>query len=440
MSFDKHEANNAPELSDMGMTNSRANIHRYLPDELLMSIFAQVHSPLAVSAVCHLWREIAINTAALWTTIRCAIKGEKATPLEKVRTFVARARNAQVLVDVTVQGDVSGLDELASVLVPIFPHSQSLCLSFSHLNPAKCFFPLPDNMVDLESLVVTLGSSSEDSIFSRGHEELSINLFQKHFAPLRLRSFHLFAPQHVAVNFPEFLDMSGMSALSLAIRMPPAKMLGLAARAPGLRTLDVMTHQSEPTDDHLVPVSYPRLERQLIAGDGWTWLISAPSLHTLTLLDQAALRAVDRAMSLTVNRRRPLFPNLQTLSLMTPEAAALDQGPQFRNLAKFIREHNQLLELDIMACWSPIPCILSLSLSHQDRLYGPLPCPKLRTLKLSLLYSADVDLTPLLGVCKVLLAERTSLEIEFRAASNYLPNSILVEFLSQSSRATLLRR
>src|SRR5260370_27772879 len=248
MGFDKHEENSTPpELSDMGMINYLANIHRYLPDELLMSIFAEVHSPLAISAVCHLWREIAINTAALWTNIRCTIVKEKSsTPLEKMRTFVTLARNAQVIVDIVVQGDdVNGLEELANILVPIFPHSQSLCLSFTHLNPAKYFFPLPDNMVDLDSLVVTLGSSSDDPVFSRGQEELDINLFQKHFAPLRLRSFHLFAPQHVTVNFPEFLDMSGMSALSLAIRMHPAKILGLAARATGLRTHDVMAHQSD---------------------------------------------------------------------------------------------------------------------------------------------------------------------------------------------------
>jgi len=295
-------------------------------------------------------------------------------------------------------------------------------------------------MVHLESLVVTLGSSSDDPVFSHGRDELSINLFQKHFAPLRLRSFHLFAPQHVTVNFPEFLDTSGMSALSLAIRMPPAKMLGLAGSAPRLRTLDVMVHQSEPMDDHIVPLSYPRLERQLIAGDGRTWLISAPLLHTLTLLDRAALRAVDREMSLAAHRRRTLFPNLRKLSLMTPEPAVLDQGPEFRNLAKFIREHNELSELDIMACWSPIPCILSLSLSQLHRPYDSLPCPKLRILKLSLLYSADVELAPLLGVCRTLLAERTSLEIEFRAASNYLPSNDLAEFLTQNHRATILRR
>ena len=438
MGFTNHEANNPPVVSDMGMINILADIHRYLPDELLISIFAEVHSPLTISAVCHLWREIAVNTAALWTTIRCVIEGQKSTPFEKVRTFVARARNAQVLVDVSVQGDASGLEELASVLVPIFPHCRSLCLSFTHFNPAKFFFPLPDNMVDLESLVVTLGSSSDDPVFSRGLEELSIDLFQKQFAPLRLRSFHLFAPQNVSVNFPEFLDMSGMSALSLAIRMPPAKILGLAARAPGLRSLDLMAHQSEPTDDHLVPLSYPRLERQLISGDGWTWLISAPSLHTLTLLDKAALGAVDKAMSLAVHRRRPLFPKLQTLSLMTPEPAALDRGPQFRNLAKFISEHNELLELDIMACWSPIPCILNLSLLQPDRLCPPLPCPKLRTLKLSLIYS-DVELAPLLSVCKRLLDERTILKVEFRAVSNYLPTNVLDEFLSQNERATLRR-
>ncbi|KAF8341311.1 uncharacterized protein EI90DRAFT_1719579 [Cantharellus anzutake] len=431
-----HCATSVPAPSNAGMLNSLSAIHRYLPDEILIAIFAKAQSPITLSAVCHLWREISINTSTLWTTIRYAHERNKSTSLDKLRIFVARSRNAQVSVDVSVHGDVGGLEQVAGILAPTFPRSQCLCLSFTHLKPAKCFFPLPHNMADLKSLVVTLGSSSDDLIFSRGQDELYINIFQKSFSPPRLRSFHLFAPQHVTVNFPDFLDMSGMSALSLAIRMPPAKMLGLAARAPGLRTLDLMAHQLEPTDDHLVPSSYPNLERQSIAGHGWTSLIFAPSLHTLALLDQAALCAVDRAMS--VRGRRPLFPNLQTLSLMTPGPAVLDQGSEFRSLAKFIQEHNQLTDLDIMACWSPIPRILSLSLGLSDQPSTPSPCPKLRMLRLSLLY--DVELTPLLAVCDSLLTERSVLKIEFRASADYSSDE-LNDFLSRyPQRVILLRR
>ena len=191
-------------------------------------------------------------------------------------------------------------------------------------------------------------------------------------------------------------------------------MLGIAGRAPCLRSLDLSfsgggsglssaspvsggglggagvgggtqgrgTQGREGRELRLGEMTYPRLERQRISGNGIARFVSAPCLRSLTLVDAASMSAVDALMSSRPSslssgagkggRRAALFPQLRTLTFQTPSPASYDSSPRFNNLARFVREHERLETLCVMACWDPVPMVLDVALCQSD---DPLPQP-----------------------------------------------------------------
>ncbi|KAF9520758.1 hypothetical protein BS47DRAFT_1386944 [Hydnum rufescens UP504] len=418
--------------------NSVAPFNRYLPDELVSSIFRECDSIL-VSSICSLWREIAIDTATLWTTIRYQWEPTTATSMEKVDAFLTRSKLAPISLEILVNGvpSRSQMQDLAHLIKPHLHRVRRLLLTFSDVRTARVFLPLPSSMPILHGLSIMLGEDLGDLSLTERVPEQSFNLFESNYAACTPRSIHLFAPQHFAIQLPDFDDLSRMSTLSLAVRMPPAQMLDLVARASKLRSLDLMAHQTEAMDDQSMPVSYPLLERQRISGDGWTSLVSAPTLRSLTLVDHAALHAVNRAMSF-YPRKTQLFPKLRALTIMTPEPDDVNNGTYFRSLARFIAEHSELKTLDFMACWSPIPTILELSLSRSPAT-NVLPCPNLEWLRLSLLY--PIEPIPLMHVVRSLLEDREQLHIEFATPQNYtMPDALATLMRGYASRIHFVAR
>ena len=159
--------------------------------------------------------------------------------------------------------------------------------------------------------------------------------------------------------------------MGLSLNLPSTRMLDIATQAPQLRSLDLMVHHPEPVEQRDSRFAYPRLERQRIAGDSCTYLIPAPYLRSLTLADGASMRAVDQLMmsqpfasgGFLIGPVEPLFPQLRSLTFVFGGASEVQPIERTHNLAQFIREHEQLVSLNIVAGWVPLPYLLETSLS-----------------------------------------------------------------------------
>jgi hypothetical protein len=127
------------------------------------------------------------------------------------------------------------------------------------------------------------------------HEEtICLGLFSEGRAECEPLSIHIYVPNDVRLVLPTFTNLKSLQTLGLALNLPSTQMLDIATRAPQLRSLDLMISHPEPVERRDFRFAYPKLERQRIAGDGCTSLIPAPYLRSLTLVDEASMRAVDQ--------------------------------------------------------------------------------------------------------------------------------------------------
>ena len=247
--------------------------------------------------------------------------------------------------------------------------------------------------------------------------------------------------------------MAFRSLLRHGIVVPRKQSLDIATQAPRLRSLDLMVHHPEPVEQHDSRFAYPRLERQRIAGDGCASLIPAPYLRSLTLVDEASMRAVDQLMmsrrfasgDFSMGAVEPLFPQLQSLAFVFGGASDVQSNERTHNLARFIREHEQLVSLNIIAGWVPVPSLLETSLSvavHRTRnsnssasTYNAgrprtvnstsprLPCPKLELIKLEMVL--PVDLHSVGDVLNLLVHTRTKLNVELTMGTDFeIPDTL----------------
>ena len=141
-------------------------------------------------------------------------------------------------------------------------------------------------------------------------------------------------------------------------------MLDIATQAPQLRSLDLMVHHPEPVEQRDSRFAYPRLERQRIAGDGCTSLIPAPYLRSLTLVDEASMRAVDQLMTsrpfasggFSIGAVEPLFPQLRSLTFVFGGVERTNVQPRMihpRTRTTCFTRHLSRDGLQCRTCWKP---------------------------------------------------------------------------------------
>jgi len=278
-------------------------------------------------------------------------------------------------------------------------------------------------------------------------------LFSEDRADCEPRSIQIYVPNDIKLLLPTFTNLQSLETLGLALNLPSTQMLDIATQAPQLRSLDLMVHHPEPVEHRNSRFAYPRLERQRIAGDGCTSLIPAPYLRSLTLVEEASMRAVDQLMmsrpfttgTFPIGAVDPLFPQLRSLTFVFGGASDVQSSERAHNLALFIREREQLVSLDIVAGWVPVPYLLETSLSvtpHRAIISNSsastrntarprtanstspqMPCPKLELIKLEMVL--PVDFLSVGDVLSLLVHTRSELQVELMMGADFeIPKNI----------------
>jgi len=312
---------------------------------------------------------------------------------------------------------------------------------------AELFLPIPQGVPFLRylSLAIEPAYSLPNALNTPPVQEKSkhLCLFPEDHAECELHSIQINVPNDIKLLLPTFTNLRSLETLGLALNLPSTQMLDIAMQAPQLRSLDLMVYHSEPVEQRDLCFAYPRLERQWIAGDGCTSLIPAPFLQSLTLVDEASMRAVDQLMmswpfasgGFLTGAVEPLFPQLRSLTFIFGETSDVQSNERTHNLARFIREHEQLVLLDVVAGWVPVPYLLETSLLVTLPTYhvgrprmvnstSPrLPCPKLGLIKLEMVL--PVNLPSVGDVLNLLVHARSELKVEFTMGTDFeIPDNL----------------
>lgn len=444
--------------------NECTTFNSRLPVELVAAIFEMCCNSLnarrtadlqAICAVCCGWRSTAFLTSSLWCTIRYHSDSPKRAVVETLSLSIERSKSAPLFIEISALGEISPeIESVAKLLRPHLWRCHLLDLTFSQESTARSFLPLPQTMPFLRNLSYTIESCWRlpiEPTVAHTPAEISarpLRLFDTNVAKCSPQSIQIYVPNSYTLIIPNFSDLSSLKTLGLALNMPSAQMLDIAAQAPQLRSLDLMVHHPDPVEHRVLQFAYPKLERQRIAGDGCTSLVRAPHLRSLTLVDEASMRAVDQLMwSRTIaaddtsNSTSPLFPRLRRLTFVFGGASDVQSSGRFDNLARFIREHDELSSLHVVAGWAPVPYLLDVSLlgSTSRSRSSRLACSKLELLKLDMVL--PVEFNVLASVLGSLAVQRPSLRIELTVGSILeIPNSLQTISIAYPGRVVISTR
>ena len=335
-------------------SNEASLFNRRLPLELITAIFeiccdsgstTRNTDLSAICAICSSWRSIAIGASVLWNTIQYCSNSSKRPLVDLLSIHVVRSKIAPLFVEISAHEETTA--EIESVAALLRPHLwRCRCLEFRFSRPktAELFLPLPQSMPFLHylSMAIEPAYSPPNSPNTPPiHEEtIHLGLFSEGRAECEPHSIRIYVPNNVRLILLTFTNLKSLETLGLALSLPSTQMLDIATRAPLLRSLNLMVRHPEPVEQHDFQFTYPKLERQRIAGDGCMSLIPAPYLRSLTLVNEASMRAVDQLMT---SRRpasgrhncsptgvaSPLFPQLQSLTLVfdeTPNALSIKRS------------------------------------------------------------------------------------------------------------------
>jgi len=445
--------------------NETALFNKRLPVELVTAIFEiccdswrtwRVRNLLSICGVCSNWRNIATGAPVLWSTFN--YRSPNALLLHLLGIHLTRSKTAPLFVEVSAHGETNTeIESVATLLRPHLWRCRLLELDFSRAPTAELFLPLPRSMPFLRYLSLTIEPTyylpNSPNTPPVQEESKHLCLFSEDRAECELRSIQIYVPNDIKLLLPTFTNLTSLETLGLALNLPSTQMLDIATQAPQLRSLDLMVHHPEPVEQRDSRFAYPRLERQRIAGGGCTSLIAAPYLRSLTLADEASMRAVDQLMmsrpfasgGFSIGAVEPLFPQLRSLTFVFGGASDVQSNERTYNLARFIREHEQLVSLDIVAGWVPVPYLLETSLSvtphrainsnssmstynagrpRTAKSTSPrLPCPKLELIKLEMVL--PVDLHSVGDVLNLLIHARTELKVELMMGTDFeIPDSL----------------
>ena len=345
---------------------SQALITR-LPSEILSRVFelsTHENSEIlpTISLISRHWRQVVLETPSLWSYIRLDQNwgvGHTQEFLRKIRTYMARSKDAKILVDLDFHWCES-LADARDYLNELGPHL-SRCFSFRASVPDWDWMALLKNYTShmeasLEEVSLRI-NNVEDSdeqpaiaVFSGVFTRLkSITLEQTPLACIRaetpnLRNFHLIRDQRVhsiskiRLSVKEFLTNMVASETLEDVRLQSALFYldgtesvfqGLPTQVviPNLRNLSIAFMDSSNISLFLNSVALPRLHRLAVQMES----VSEDNMHWLTQV----------SISCSQN-----FPNLKHLELrgFYIEGAAL---------APFVRALHNMPQLTALALCSP---------------------------------------------------------------------------------------
>jgi len=267
---------------------------------------ANIRFLTTISAVCSLWRDIALSTQGLWTTITYECHANSGDRTECLEAFLARSRNASIFLHVVFRRDSTvHVQRIHSILKPHLWRCRSFAIiSDQHIGFQRFFFPLPGRMERLEEfalLEVGGGEAGPTTLFAENGapllRQLTIHSTLTHRVP--------FTTDHIPTNTLTHLDLMVGSVMQEHI----VQFLRQCAAVVWLHFCVFPTQLPSPFE----PISLPSLKTLSVQDDltlGFRSLFSTPNLMVLHL-------------------RRPLrpvlvYPNLPPLPIETVECTFQD--------------------------------------------------------------------------------------------------------------------
>jgi len=151
---------------------------RHLPPELISYIFSigsdeDSHASIAylraITSVCSFWRNVAISTPDLWSTItynpspdgrlwpsrrkKNTVELKKHRICERLKIFLARSCAAPIDVDVTILlHNAEWIQRIRDIIIPHLWRCYSFMIWYDNATVCTAFFPLPGHLEQLKKL------------------------------------------------------------------------------------------------------------------------------------------------------------------------------------------------------------------------------------------------------------------------------------------------
>ena len=265
---------------------------------------ANIRFLTTISAVCSLWRDIALSTQDLWTTITYECHASSGGRTECLEAFLARSRNASIFLHVAFPRDSTvhrDIQRIHSILEPHVWRCRSFAIiSEQYVGFQRFFFPLPGRMERLEEfalLEVGGGDAGPTTLFDE-NSALLLRRLTIHSTSTRGVPF---TTDHIPTNTLTHLDLT----ISAIMHGQIVQFLRQCTAVVWLR-FRVSSRIQLPSA--FEPISLPSL-KTLSVNDGLTLgfrsLFSTPNLMMLHLRSPLPLR------------QPPAPPNLPPLPIET---------------------------------------------------------------------------------------------------------------------------
>ncbi|KAF9506717.1 hypothetical protein BS47DRAFT_384354 [Hydnum rufescens UP504] len=314
---------------------------------------------LIVSAVSGGWRNVALDTAPLWSFIMYQTRISRAADVLEMKTlkeFISRSKDA--VIDLTIVLDdarpfsiepkiYSAMDkrrlEFSPKLREILEQShrcRSLMLLASDAGIAEAFFPLPPHLPALTDLTVHTNRDFDDPC------DPVLSLFPKGMV-CQLRAMTITTSRLPVI---ESIDFCRVHTLSLSVtdeELSRDSVLRILSLLRSLRTLDICGIMDPPLGPRL-PITMPNITKITTDNDTHKWFLDsiiAPQLQHLSLVNSGIPKSLCgslRTLCLTFELFVSVLPMMQsTGSQRDLVAMHLTTTPQCSNEAlKYLNGHS----------------------------------------------------------------------------------------------------
>ena len=328
---------------DSGIRAASTASHR-LPNELLAEIFqlghrgydvsdnAVIRHLSAISSVCCIWRDVALNEPSLWTNIIYVEKENfrDSSPTsndlppateERIASYLSRSRNSALAIRLVFRRRGRGLMQLQNMIYPHLSHCCNIDLHFSFSCHAFQLFPLPPHLNRLAVFRCAVrGPGAQLSPLVLFSESDRRPRLQKLTLSMRDGLINLLTLASIDVGHLTTLQLSGMSEMW-------RDAIAFVSRCHSLRNLNLAV-PPERLQEPFPPFTLPELRCLQAYGLEFTLAIHTPNLQSLTIFE-----ALDGSLLDHIPPVPPTlsFPSLRILrfmeaDVMRPEIQAFLQS------------------------------------------------------------------------------------------------------------------
>lgn len=343
-------------LLDPGPMHASDSPIHCLPAELLAEVFfllgrsngtslrERTMQLTLISSVCSIWRETALCTATLWTSITYRYPRQQATSvaISRVTAYLERSKNASIDVSIVFAAEDPEASQIWGIFLPHLDRCRSLEILCSTKAVARQLLPLPGRLSRLKRLEWGAPSESDDfvTLFDEANEAplqtLSI------FGPVSTSSLSNIVTS--ALNFVSFTRASIWSWPEVACFL---------SRCPLVENVHIGFYDdslSTPQTDKIVIPSLKMLSVVDRLPLSFHHYISIPCLQNLLI------RGDGRLDTTAAPATEPCWPLLRSVTLMHMTPCVPE------NLISLFESNPGISSLSIVSCGQHVAVILLLLL------------------------------------------------------------------------------